>query len=72
MEYCPNGNLREFLRQNREMYSLEVDWLVKDLSQGFGPKNLMYFALQIAKGMAFLNSRKVIIQRTSEQHVMPT
>ena len=59
MEYCPNGNLREFLRQFREKYTLEVDTLLEDLSHGFGPKNLMYFALQIAKGMAFLTSRKV-------------
>ena len=60
MEYCPHGNLREFLRNSRSRYSLDENDLITDVSQVFGPKNLIQFGLQIAKGMNFLNSRKVI------------
>ena len=59
MEYCPNGNLRDFLRSSRRFYDVNEDSLVPDPWQTMGPKTLMYFAWQISKGMAFLISRKV-------------
>ena len=59
MEYCPNGNLQEFLRNNRSRYSVEEESFNPDLSEVFGPKHLIYFAWQITKGMTFLISRKV-------------
>ena len=59
MEYCPNGNLRDFLRNSRNLYSVEEQFLTTDLSQAFGPKNLIYMAWQITQGMTFLISRKV-------------
>ena len=59
MEYCPYGNLREFLRNSRNLYNVEEESLRTDFSEVFGPKNLIYFAWQIAKGMTFLISRKV-------------
>ena len=59
MEYCPNGSLRAFLRNSRTRYSVEEESFDPDLSQVFGPKNLIYFAWQITKGMTFLTSRKV-------------
>ena len=59
MEYCRNGNLREFLRNNRSWYNAKEESFDRDLSQVFGPKNLIYFAWQITKGMTFLTSRKV-------------
>ena len=61
MEYCPNGNLQEFLQKNRSRLNLANDSLSSDLSKEFGPKNLIYLAWQIAKGMEFLISRKVIL-----------
>ena len=61
MEYCPYGNLRVFLRNGRSRYSVGEESLMADLSHVFGPKNLIYFAWQITKGMAFLISRKVRI-----------
>ena len=61
MEYCPNGNLREFLQNNRSRLNLANDSLSSDLSKEFGQKNLIYLAWQIAKGMEFLISRKVIL-----------
>ena len=59
MEYCPHGNLRQFLRSTRSLFKLEKKSLVIDLSNGIGPNDLIYFAWQIAKGMTFLISRKV-------------
>ena len=60
MEYCPHGNLREFLQDSRNRYSVDEEWFIADLPQKIGPTNLIYFAWQIAKGMTFLISRKVI------------
>lgn len=61
MEYCANGDLQSFLRRSRNVYkendsevSLSVDLAVK-----FGPRDLIHIALQIARGMEFLISRKV-------------
>lgn len=59
MEYCPYGNVREFLRNSRSLYNVQEESLIADLSRVIGPKNLIYFAWQIAKGMTFLISRKV-------------
>ena len=59
MEYCRHGNLREFLKNSRNRYNVDEDGFVTDFSQMFGPKNVIYFAWQIAKGMTFLISRKV-------------
>ena len=59
MEYCPYGNLREFLRNSRNLCNVEEESLSTDFSEVIGRKNLIYFALQIAKGTSFLISRKV-------------
>ena len=59
MEYCPNGNLRDFLRNSRDLYRVEEQSLMTDLSQEFGPNDLIYMAWEITKGMTFLTSRKV-------------
>ena len=61
MEYCPNGNLREFLLGRRTIYDVNEKCLIPDPSHGFGPNSLIYFAWQITKGMTFLISRKVLI-----------
>lgn len=59
MEYCPNGNIREFLRSRRSLYNVMEESLMPDLSHVIGPKMLIHFAWQISKGMMFLISRKV-------------
>ena len=59
MEYCPHGNLRTFLRNSRDTYDFKERSLTPDPSQALGPRNLVLFALHIAKGMEFLISRKV-------------
>ena len=72
MEYCPHGNLREFLRNSRSRYSIDENDMITDLSKVFGPKNLIHFGLQITKGMNFLISRKVIffIAIGKEYHIV--
>ena len=56
LEYCPHGNLREFLRTKRDIY--EPEWKDVDNVQ-FSITDVANFALHIAKGMEFLISRKV-------------
>ena len=60
VEYAPHGNLRDFLRQHRPSsgYEPPIGTVAKDdytLSQ----KTLISFALQIARGMEYLASRRV-------------
>jgi serine/threonine protein kinase len=56
LEYCPHGNLREFLRTRRDVY--EPEW--KDVDNGrLSITDLADFSLHISKGMEFLISRKV-------------
>ena len=56
LEYCPHGNLREFLRTRRDVY--EPIW--KDVDNvGLSISDVAKFALHVAKGMEFLVSRKV-------------
>ena len=59
MEYCPNGNLRNFVRSSRRFYDVNEETLIPEPWRTMGPKTLMYFAFQISKGMTFLISRKV-------------
>ena len=59
MEYCPHGNLRNFLRSSRNFYDVDGEALIPDPCQFIGPKTLIYFAWQITRGMTFLTSRKV-------------
>ncbi len=59
LEYCINGDLRSFLQHGRNRYDENETSLAVDLSVTFGPRNLIHIALQIAKGMEFLISRKV-------------
>lgn len=72
MEYCSNGNLRQFLRNSRNVYNVDEQILTTDFSQNIGPKNLIQLAWQIAKGMTFLISRKVraLINNFFTQHAV--
>ena len=70
MEYCPHGNLREFLRNSRSRYNVDENGLITDLSQIFGPKNLIHFGLEITKGMNFLISRKVIHRDLAARNIL--
>jgi len=71
MEFAEQGNLRDYLRNNRHEFSYErprkiVDSSVITLDMTFVEdnsltfKDLMSFAYQVARGMDYLVQRKVI------------
>ncbi|CAB4030749.1 partial, partial [Paramuricea clavata] len=70
MEYCPHGNLREFLQSSRNIYNVDEEALIPDPDQAIGPKTLLYFAWQITKGMTFLISRKVIHRDLAVRNIL--
>ncbi|XP_028407243.1 fibroblast growth factor receptor 2-like [Dendronephthya gigantea] len=70
MEYCPYGNLREFLRSSRTIYNMEENSLETDPSQAIGPRNLIHFAWEISKGMDFLISRKIIHRDLAARNIL--
>ena len=55
VEYCANGNLRDFLRNHRPS---QID-LANDPVPQLKIKDLLSFAYQITKGMSYLSSKKV-------------
>ena len=59
MEYCPYGNMSEFLRKRREIYEPEWLQLTSDHDSKLSITDLVQTALQIACGMEFLILRKV-------------
>lgn len=63
VEYAPNGNLREFLRQHRpgSGYEPAIGTELKE-RQALTQKDLVSFAYQVARGMEYLASRKVCIK----------
>lgn len=60
VEYAPHGNLRDFLRQHRPSsgYEPAIGTNVK-MDKTLSQKMLISFALQIARGMEYLESRRV-------------
>lgn len=60
VEYAPNGNLREYLRQHRPCsgYEPAIGTGMKE-RKTLTQKDLVSFAYQVARGMEYLASRKV-------------
>lgn len=56
VEYCPHGNLRDFLRNNRP----SIVELTEAVTAQLTLRDLLSIAYQIARGMSYLSSKKVI------------
>lgn len=59
LEFCSNGNLLTFLRSKRDEYQDVWEKSEQDMSNEFTNVDLLKIALDIARGMDFLVSRKV-------------
>lgn len=63
VEYAPHGNLRDFLRQHRPSSGFDVSIGDKKEKKTLTQKDLVSFAYQVARGMEYLASRRVICTR---------
>ncbi len=61
LEYCPHGSLLTFLRERRDIF--EPTWFKNEADMGSELTfiDLTMVGYQVAKGMDFLSSKKVII-----------
>lgn len=64
MEYCPLGNLEKYLRTNKHIFIMVAPGNKADLAhydpEKFTTKNLYQYSHQIAKGMMFLEQKRVV------------
>ena len=58
VEYAANGNLRDYLRTHRpsDVYEKPIG---RDVHKSLTQEDLVKFSYQVAKGMAYLTSKKV-------------
>lgn len=59
IEYCPYGNLLQFLRNRRELYQSKWQVPTTDPDKQFTLTDLVSAAFQVTRAMEFLASRKV-------------
>lgn len=65
VEYAPHGNLRDFLRQHRSSSGYEpAIGIAEKERKTLTQKDLVSFAYQVARGMEYLASRRVICHTT--------
>ena len=57
-EYAPYGNLRDYLRQSHPVYHEGV--FCQDHQMSLTYKSLVSYAYQVARGMEYLASKKVL------------
>lgn len=56
VEYAAHGNLRDYLRIHRPVTGYELSTISREI---ITEKSLISYAYQVAKGMAYLSSKKV-------------
>ncbi|XP_045779071.1 fibroblast growth factor receptor homolog 1-like isoform X2 [Maniola jurtina] len=69
VEYAPNGNLREFLRNHRPGNRYESDVEDKE-KKTLTQKDLVSFSYQVARGMEYLASRRCIHRDLAARNVL--
>ena len=60
LEFCTHGNLLSFLRQKRGTYADRWEKHERDMANEFTNVDIMRIAMDIARGMEFLVSKKVL------------
>lgn len=66
IEYCPHGNLLDFLRKRREIFEAKWTTPTEHADETFTTIDLYICALQVARAMEFLASRRVSLSRSSK------
>ena len=68
MEFCPHGNLLDFLRNRRDIFDPKWTVISKDPNSQWTIIDLVNSAYQVARGMEFLSSRRVSICSSLDGH----
>lgn len=70
MDFCPHGNLVHFLRDRRDIFSLQWAKQADSYEEDFCFFDAAHVALQIARGMAFLSEKKVVHRDLAARNVL--
>lgn len=69
MDFCPHGNLVHFLRDRRDIFSLQWAKQADSYEEDFCFFDAAHVALQIARGMAFLSEKKVGVSKKTVKFI---
>lgn len=70
IEYCPYGNLLQFLRNRRELYQSKWQVPTTDPDKQFTLTDLVSAAFQVTRAMEFLASRKCVHRDLAARNVL--